>query len=280
MILINRRALALIGATAAAIGSTALISAPAQAAAAGTVRTVGASQVQFIAAAGQANGVTITVAGKVVTIDDKVALKAGTGCKAVAGDKTRVTCTLTGNLASLNVKLGDKNDWVKNKTTAKLAASGSAGNDTLYGGRANDTLYGGAGADKIYGGAGDDEITAGAGNDKVWGQAGGDFIMAGAGNDVVSAGAGLDAVLGWSGNDTLLGGAGHDLLIGESINDDYTASGSAKAKDKIFGGTGIDLGLALKGAKYSGVEAKTYQKWINLLEKSGVSSLSGIAKLG
>ncbi|MDR6324176.1 calcium-binding protein [Actinoplanes couchii] len=271
MNLLNRRALAFIGATAAALGTAAFLSAPAQAAATGTARTVGAGQVKFTAAAGKANGVTITVSGKVVTVDDKVALKAGPGCKAVAGDKTRVKCTLTGNLTSLSVSLGDKNDWVKNKTGARLVASGGAGNDTIYGGPRADLLKGGAGNDKIYGGAGDDEIWGGAGNDKIWGQAGDDIVEGEAGNDVISLGAGNDVAQGWTGNDTLIGGSGHDVLIGESFDiNTLRPVGNANARDKITGGAGIDLALALKGAKVSGVEARTAAQWEKLLDKAGV----------
>lgn len=299
MRLINRRVLALIGATAAAVGTSAFLSAPAQAAATGTVKTAGTGTVQFTAAAGKANGVTVTVSGKVVTVDDKVALKPGTGCAAVAGDKTKVTCTLTGTFTTLSVKLGDKNDWVKNKTSAKMTAEGGAGNDTIYGGSSadkiygnagNDTLYGGAGndkisagagTDKVYGGAGDDDIYGGAGNDKIWGQAGDDGIQAGSGNDVVSAGNGHDVVIGLSGNDTILGGSGDDILIGETITETFRPAGSAKAKDKVYGNSGIDLGLVTKSGKLSSIEAKTLEKWYALLGNAGSlsSATSSVAKL-
>ncbi|HWS37197.1 MAG TPA: calcium-binding protein [Actinoplanes sp.] len=278
MNLINRRALALIGATAAAIGTAAFLSAPAQAAAAtGTVKLAsGDTQVVYKAAAGKANAVTIAVSGSTIVIDDKVALKpASAGCQQVAGDKTRVRCKITSALTSVSVTLGDKNDAVVNKTAVRLSVSGGAGNDTIFGGGGADSLRGGAGNDKIYGLGGADKIFGGAGNDKIYGGAGDDEIEADSGNDVVSAGAGDDIVQGWTGNDTLIGGAGHDVLIGESINTkNFRPVGNAKAKDKIFGNGGIDLALALKGAKTNGVEARTIEKWFELLDKAGVASTS------
>ena len=75
MFLINRRALAAIGVTAAAIGSSALLSAPAQAAAAGTAKVVGAGTVQFTALAGKANGLTITISGQKEPLGELVAVR-------------------------------------------------------------------------------------------------------------------------------------------------------------------------------------------------------------
>jgi Ca2+-binding RTX toxin-like protein len=350
MFLLNRRTLAAIGVTAAAIGSTGLLSASAQAAApAGTAQIAGTGTVEFTALAGKANGLTITIAGQTVTLDDLVAIKAGTGCTAVDGDATKVTCTTTGVTTAINVNLGDLNDWVKNQTAVALSASGGAGNDTLSGGSGadrldgaagndtvyggagndsiwgqagndtvygysgndsvsagdgndrvfgqdgNDTLYGGAGADllngangidkiygqngndKIYAGAGEtadftgDTVWGGAGNDTVYGEAGTDEIYGGTGNDTISGGAGGDALIGESGSDSLSGGAGEDLLVGESVNSKLLPTGSAKAKDKLYGGTSIDLCLALKGAKYSSCE---YKKWSDYVNSFGTSGLA------
>jgi Ca2+-binding RTX toxin-like protein len=350
MFLLNRRTIAAVGVTAAAIGSTGLLSAAALAAApAGTAQIAGSGTVEFTAQAGKSNGLTITISGQTVTLDDLVAIKAGTGCTAVAGDTTKVTCTTTGVTTGVNVNLGDLNDWVKNQTAVTLSATGGYGNDTLYGGSGadrldgaagndtvyggggndsiwgaagndtvygysgndsvsagagndrvfgqdgNDTLYGGPGADllngangldKIYGQTGNDKIYAGSGedadfngdtvwggsgNDTIYGEAGTDEIYGGTGNDTISGGAGEDALLGESGNDTLTGGAGADVLIGESINSKILPIGSAKAKDKLYGGASVDLCIALKGAKYSSCE---YKKWADYVNSFGASSLS------
>lgn len=75
------------GIAAAAAASAALFAAPAQAATPATARVIG-DVVQFAAAKAQSNSVTITRSGRVVTVGDKVAIKAGKGCKAVRGDRT------------------------------------------------------------------------------------------------------------------------------------------------------------------------------------------------
>ncbi|MDK2409797.1 DUF4214 domain-containing protein [Aphanizomenon sp. 202] len=68
--------------------------------------------------------------------------------------------------------------------TAKLTATGGAGNDILTGGAGNDILTGGAGNDTLTGGAGNDTLTGGDGNDTLTGGAGSDTLTGGAGNDI------------------------------------------------------------------------------------------------
>jgi Ca2+-binding RTX toxin-like protein len=224
MFLLNRKTLALIGATAAAIGSTAFFAAPAQAASAGLAKVVGSKTVQFQALKGKANGVTITISGKTVTLTDKVAIKAGKGCKSVSSKKVR--CKTSAKTASLRIALGDKNDWVKNKTSVYMFADGGTGNDTLYGGSAGEQLQGYSGNDKIYGYGG---------NDKLFGESGVDVISGGAGWDVLSGGSSNDKLYGDSGRDTLRGESGADLLSGGS-EVDVAFGGSGD--DWIYGGNG------------------------------------------
>lgn len=224
MFLINRKTLALIGATAAAIGSTAFFAAPAQAASAGLAKVVGSKTVQFQALKGKANGVTITISGKTVTLTDKVAIKAGKGCKSVNSKKVR--CKTSAKTTSLRVALGDKNDWVKNKTSVYMFADGGAGNDTLYGGAGGEQLQGSSGNDKIYGYGG---------NDKLFGESGVDVISGGAGWDVLVGGGSGDKLYGESGRDTFYGDDGADLISGGS-EVDVAFGGSGD--DWIYGGTG------------------------------------------
>lgn len=262
MFLINRKTLALIGATAAAIGSTALFATPAQAASAGLAKVVGSKTVQFQALMGKANGVTITISGKTVTLTDKVAIKAGKGCKSVTSKKVR--CKTSAKTASLRIALGDKNDWVKNKTSVYMQADGGAGNDTLYGGAAGDTLYGYSGNDKLYGyggvdklygeagvdtifgGTGWDVLSGGAANDKLYGEAGRDTLWGDAGNDALSGGTEVDVAHGGAGDDWIYGGTGEytsggfiygDTLYGEAGNDTIRGEGDT---DIIEGGDGAD----------------------------------------
>jgi Ca2+-binding RTX toxin-like protein len=247
MFSINRKKLAAIGIAAAA--TTALFASPAQAASAAKAEVVGKNStvVRFTAAAGQANSLTIAISGRTITLDDKVAIKAGKGCKAVKGDKTKVKCTTTKKPTGLNVTLGNKNDFVDNESAVPLTANGGPGNDTVFGGSGKDTLNGGDGIDDVQGGTGndtlrggrgDDHVEGGPGKDKLYGEAGhddliggdldgelsdsGDTIYGGAGNDFLLGGYGNDTLYGNAGNDNLLGGAGKDKLVGGPGDDTST----------------------------------------------------------
>jgi Ca2+-binding RTX toxin-like protein len=202
MFVVHRKLLAGLGVTAAAVASTALVGAPAQAASAGAAKVVGTATVQFNALMGKSNTLTITISGRTVTLDDKVAIKAGKGCKAVKNDKTKVKCTTSKTTAKLSVALGDKNDTVTNKTKVPMLADGGAGNDVLKGGSQRDVLFGQAGNDKLYGFAGYDKVE------------GGDLLVGGAGNDYLDGGAGdVDILDGEAGADIMKGGAGKGDIV-------------------------------------------------------------------
>jgi Ca2+-binding RTX toxin-like protein len=255
MFLFHRKALTAAGCTAAAVAATTLFAMPAQAASAGAAKVVGSSAVQFNALLGKSNGLTITISGRTVTLDDKVAIKAGKGCKAVKGDKTKVKCKTSKKTSRLSVALGDKNDWVVNKTSVYMLADGGSGTDKLTGGSAADQLQGGTGNDKLYGkggidtlfggsgndhlvgSTGNDRIDAGPGADKAYGEAGNDLILGGSGNDTLSGAAGNDEIAGGSDNDTITGAAGHDVLVGDAGNDQIAAS---TGDDVLYGDAGND----------------------------------------
>ncbi len=272
MFVFRRKALAAIGITAAAVASTALFSAPAEAATAGAARVSGTT-VHFNALLGKANTLTITISGRTVTLDDTVALTAGKGCKAVRGDKTKVKCTTAKKTAGLNVALGDKNDTVKNKTAVPMLVDGGAGNDTINGGSDADEIIGAAGNDRLYGLGGDDRLYGDAGNDTVYGGAGhGDILVGGFGADTISGGPGekdlayygdhakpvvadLDDVKGDDGQkgekDTLAadierlwGGSGSDILGGNAKAN--VIAGDA-GNDTIRGAKGFDTLAGLAG---------------------------------
>jgi Ca2+-binding RTX toxin-like protein len=237
MFLFSRKALAGIGCTAAAVASTALFAMPAQAASAGLAKVVGSSTVQFNALLGKSNGLVITISGRTVTLNDKVAIKAGKGCKAVKGDKTKVKCKTSKKTTKISVALGDKNDSVSNKTSVYMLADGGSGNDTLTGGAGRDQLQGSAGNDKLYGKAGNDTIFGGSGNDYIGGGVGNDHIEASSGVDKVFGDAGVDTIFGGSGKDRLVGGVGNDQITGDADVD--SISGDA-GDDVLLGGAGND----------------------------------------
>ncbi|GLW34651.1 calcium-binding protein [Actinoplanes regularis] len=230
MFLINRKTLSAIGAVAVAATATTLFASPVQAASAGTAQVLGVhnSIVQFTAAAGRANSLVVTVSGRTVTLDDTSAIKAGKGCKAVKGDRTKVRCTTSRKPTEIAVALGDKNDKVYNRTALMMMADGGSGSDLLSGGSVYDRLFGGSGDDKLYGNGALDGIDGGAGNDVIYGGSGNDWVLGEAGNDVIYGGSGNDNLSGMAGNDVLYGGSGNDDLSG------------GLGRDRISGGPGRD----------------------------------------
>nr|GID81171.1 hypothetical protein Ade03nite_00950 [Actinoplanes derwentensis] len=249
---LNRRKLAAIGIAAAA---TTLFASPAQAATAAKAEVLGTNKtiVQFTAAAGQVNSLVITVSGRTFTLDDKVAIKAGKGCKPVAGDKTKVKCTTARKATEISVALGDKNDKLTDKTGVYLVASGGAGNDVLRGGSGTDRMFGGTGNDDLYGGAGADTLDGEAGADFVNGEAGNDWLQGDIGDDTVFGGSGNDRIYGHDGIDNLQGGSGNDTIRAGLGNDDVQGG---PGKDKVYGEAGNDflIGGWLDGDETDGAD--------------------------
>ncbi|MEU4691793.1 calcium-binding protein [Actinoplanes sp. NPDC023714] len=244
--------------TTVAVGA---VGAPALAASTGTA-SVSGSRITFKAAVERGNSVTITRSGRTVTIDDRVKIKPGKGCKAVKGDRTKVRCTTKKNPAEVAAYLYDGNDTLVNRTSIRTTVSAGPGNDRITGGSGNDRLVGDSGNDRIWGGAGHDSldggsghdiVDGGSGNDRIGAQTGNDKVYGGSGNDTLSGGSGDDRVVGGDGNDTLNadsgndsldGGAGHDRLVAGTGNDKlWGGSGN----DRLFGNDGNDLLYAADG---------------------------------
>jgi serralysin len=199
-----------LAATVVAVGAFA---SPAQAATAGVASVVSTTKVQYKAAKGKQNRVVITRSGNTVTVDDKVAVKAGKGCKAVKGDKTKVRCKTSKAPTRLRVYTYDRNDSVVNKTDLGMTADGGTGNDKLTGGPRADTLWGDSGADKIYGLGGKDQLVGHDGNDMISGGDGDDWVQGEVGNDAVYGGNGNDHFPEDEGHDKIYGGAGNDSVL-------------------------------------------------------------------
>jgi Ca2+-binding RTX toxin-like protein len=177
------------------------------------------TKVKYSAGNNKTNSVVVTRSGNTITFNDRVKIKAGTGCKAVKGDSTKVKCTTKKAPTRVYVYLKDRDDSVVNNTGLSMTADGGTGNDSLTGGSRADTLRGQEGNDRLYGLAGNDVLDGYTGNDML---AGGD---------------GNDSLTGWWGNDTLYGGNGDDTLQGLDGNDkEYGGAGA----DSLFGGNGSD----------------------------------------
>jgi len=207
---------------------------PAQAAAAGVVMVVDKTKTQYKAAKGKQNRVVVTRSGNTVTVDDRVAIKAGKGCKAVKADKTKVRCTTSKAPTRVRVYTYDRNDSIVNKTDLGMTADSGTGNDSVTGGPRADTIRDYDGKNKIWGLGGADAIDTGDGNDRLYGGDGDDRLNSGHGNDVVYGGNGYDWIIGGVGNDKLYGGAGDDNLRSDAFFND------GPDNDVFQGGSGND----------------------------------------
>jgi Ca2+-binding RTX toxin-like protein len=220
-------------------------SVPALADTPGTAKNLTAVIVEFRAASGKVNKITVTQAGRTVIIDDVLPIAAGKGCQAVKGDRTKVRCTTEEPVSEVRIYTGDRGDTIVNSSHVAMRGIGGSGNDVIRGGPGFDMLYGQAGNDRAYAGGGNDE----------WGN--GDVLDGGAGNDILVGNASHNSLDGGTGNDSLTGGGDKDELEGGEGNDSVGAGGGddiirepaerfAADRDVIAGGSGRD-GLTYTG---------------------------------
>ncbi|WP_336215367.1 calcium-binding protein [Nonomuraea sp. LPB2021202275-12-8] len=244
------RALKTALATVAAAGTIAVsMTAPATAQAVpppGSVAIVNGSTLMYIARANEVNKVTITLGdSNFYTVEDVVPLTPGAGCTRI--DPTRVRCTAA-NINAVDVRVGDRDDYVRASITVRAIVTGGQGDDELRGGSGFDNLYGRAGNDRLYGNTGNDKLYGEQGNDRVYGDAGQDSLWGGDGADSLHGGTERDVIRGDAGNDTLKGGDGNDRLLGGTGNDTIFGDagrdrlhGEAGIHDRGFGGSGFDI---------------------------------------
>jgi Ca2+-binding RTX toxin-like protein len=146
--------------------------------------TAGAT-LNFVALEGEANALTVTLAGGTYTLTDGGApVTAGAGCAQVTASE--VTCPAAG-ITALSLDGRDRDDAV-------TVGPGTAG-ATLIGGAGDDVLSGGDGADVIFAGSGDNVAFGGAGDDILRGEEGDDVLDGGAGDDILIGNAGDDVLL-------------------------------------------------------------------------------------
>ncbi|WP_405583737.1 calcium-binding protein [Streptomyces sp. NBC_01092] len=240
---------------------------------------VAGGQVEYRAAPGQNNRVTVTelpvgnYAMRYV-IDDVVPIVAGKGCAYPSdADRTKVSCTAryeemtTDPVRTLVLQLGDGEDTAEghavdqNKLGYTEINLGS-GNDTwtgtgrealhVFGGPGDDTITtsgystidGGAGDDTLHG-SGDVSVLGGAGDDVLQGGEGTQSLVGQQGDDSIHGGPGDDLLSGNEGNDVLYGDDGDDLMWGESqVGNGFQMSRDEKLgkkrDDKLYGGPGTD----------------------------------------
>lgn len=120
-------------------------------------------------------------------------------------------------------------------------ATGTAGDDYLFGDFQENTLRGGAGNDYLRGLQASDRLHGGAGSDLLLGDDDHDFLLGDAGNDILSGGIGNDTLTGGDGDDQLYGDAGVDSFLGGAGSDVlYMDSADFSAAFVKTAGTGTD----------------------------------------
>jgi Ca2+-binding RTX toxin-like protein len=210
-----------------------------------------AGDLQFTALPGEANLVTVELAGTgpLRVRDAGGGLIAGENCSGGGGE---VVCAGLKSPATVNldITLSDGDD--------RLTVLGPYASSFIHGSDGSDDISAGAGADSILGGSGDDRLDGGAGDDRLIGGPGADALHGGPGTDTAAFDDHLQAVsvtiddraddgAAGEGDDVgtdvenVAGGQGPNRLVGsEGAN---TLEGGAKA-DELLGGGGDDHLLA------------------------------------
>ncbi|HEX8053503.1 MAG TPA: calcium-binding protein [Thermoleophilaceae bacterium] len=235
------------------------------------------AELDFTAAAGEANDVEVSTAGSSLVVRDPgTGVSAGSGCQQQGPKMVRCSPPEGPSMGFvlISVVLGDGVDVLRNTTGIVSSATGGSGDDRLTGGTSSDTFDGGAGRDRLEGADGSDYLQdtgpvepdvldGGAGYDKVdysmraarvtvdlrgpaspSGAAGEDDSLVGIeeghggrGPDLLRAGADPVVLVGHGGADRIIGGFGNDLLIGNTGDDKLYGIGGS---DRLVGGAGND----------------------------------------
>jgi hemolysin type calcium-binding protein len=238
----------------------------------------------FVAAPGERNDVTITLADGRYTARDAGAQLDAPGCDRIDAHSASCAASDDGHWPPMTVDLGDGDDVLHADDGADVIEGGD-GNDEIHGGGGADDISGGPGNDLLEGGGGDttgryDSIANGASlgiyNDVLDGGPGADTLEGGGGGydradysmrsapltitlDGVAndgeAGEGdnvepdVEDVRAGSGDDVLIGDSGPNALEGGEGND--LIDGRGGYQDLADGGDGNDVLKLLDG----GIEA-------------------------
>ena len=238
---------------------------------AGSAAVDGTGELDFLAAPGVKNNLTVAASGAFWRLTDQTApIAAGAGCEQVTVN--RVRCAQAG-VSGLAIDAGDLNDQITTADGIDAVIDGGSGDDRITAKDGADSLFGGLGRDILDGGSGPDTFDGGdnqdtvtyerrtAGNpvivdiDGVVGDDGGAVDDDGAGNldtvlanvEVLRGGAAGDVLTGSSGPNKLTGGAGQDELNGLAANDEIRAKDGgtvdtincgAGVKDRLFADVG------------------------------------------
>jgi Ca2+-binding RTX toxin-like protein len=189
----------------ALLAAALLLLAPAAAQAA-TVSLAGAT-LSYVAAEGEANDLSVSLAAGVYTLTDAAGepVTAGAGCLQVL--PAQATCPSAG-ITLLSLDARDRADVIHiGPGTANATLTGGAGDDVITGGDGADTLNGGTDADRLDGGAGIDTLNGDWGDDTLIGGLAADTFNGGAGTDLADYSARVSAVTIWIDAPTSCGAA-------------------------------------------------------------------------
>jgi hypothetical protein len=226
---------------------------------AGTVtggRSGAVAYVKFVAAAGEANDVTVApgtdTANAVVVRDSGAAITSSPGCTPL--DAQTVDCPGSRPLATTDIsaELGDGNDTATVAGGLQGRLSGGPGDDRLTacqadGGEGDDVLNGCDGfQSRLVGGPGDDVLTGGAQDDHLDGGPGHNVVHGGGGNDslVDRDPAAADYIDGGAGSDQLVITAAPSVTVDLGAGTARYASGPVSSLlfvENVLSGPGNDI---------------------------------------
>ncbi|MFL5913459.1 MAG: calcium-binding protein [Gaiellaceae bacterium] len=228
-------------------------------------------EVDFTAATGETNDVSVTLTSEAAVITDTNPLQPDSAATSshctFSGDRAVCRTDALFPFAGTEIKLGDGNDTGRVITSAQrpspIFPSVGLQGATIYGGPGNDTLIGSVGSDWLVGGTGADDLRGGQGSDWADYTQDGDQTLGAKvtldnvaddgrgsehdnvhsdvenvdgttqGNNVLIGSDSDNVLMGHFGSDTLRGGAGNDTLY-SGLDPGSTAP------DTLDGGLGID----------------------------------------
>lgn len=251
-------------AVAAPVLASALIAAPAHAAATASQVWVENGKMSIVATGTTVNKIRIepTPDGFYV-IDDMAPLQLdpARAARCFQASGTVVQCRTWYTVAA---ELGVGNDTFDNARGSNLdvLVRGGDGNDTISSGSAHDEIFGDNGVDTIYGGAGNDDLHGGNDDDKLYGESGYDTLSGEGGNDSAWGGDHADRFVndnntrdsfwGESGDDIMdsanhvRGGPGNDTVYMTTGFGDLYGEGDVDTLDYTFWNRG-SIVLSLDG---------------------------------
>ncbi len=230
----------------------------------------GIVSVNYVAAAGEKNQLTVAIAGTDLVVRDAAGVTVGAGCsRPDPADATLARCPIGERFrVDLDARLGDGADQVtlRLRPADETRIEGGRGRDVLRGGEQSDVFVSdrrGDGSDTFRGGGGEDEVSyerrsasvtadpdgrrddgergerdlIGRDVENIAGGRGRDRLSTGKGGGGLAGGGGDDVLSGGRAGDSMTGGSGDDRLYGRRGADDLNGDGG---DDLVAGGSGPD----------------------------------------